>query len=332
MRDTGLTKENNEEEWLKERRHGLGGSDCAAIMTWLAAPEDKKGSYEKSLIDLWASKCVRGTSTPAPPKPQSNASELARGHHLEDFILRQYELEHNITEEPIETGLSWHDDYEFIFATPDRRYSEHGVEAKSRRFYTGWGPSGSDEFPLDVEVQSRTYMEVFGYDRWDIACALSLDEIRFYYLERDRDLGRHIMEFCNNWFIEHVVDGRIPEVDDKPETSKALARIFREPSPELRDPTPDEEKLVLEYVAAKKIYKKAKANKERLENRIKLMIAGSDGIRGVARWQEVKPSVSLDYNEFKKVSPNMYKKMVNKYPKVRSEYRKFQLLAEEEDE
>ena len=302
--------------WLKERKKGLGGTDIACIMMAGADISEKVGSFEGSQFKLWSEK------TGLYDTDDYDDAILMRGRVMEKYVCEFYELHLGEGCTLWEEGLTWHPSRPRIFGTPDRLVEQSGVrfgmDAKTRRYRRGWGESGTTDVPLDVEIQMRVYMEIFDAQYWDIATLFSLDDFRVYRIERDKDLGKSILDVAESWWGKHV-DGEVPpDVDATDACMKVLGSLnARVKSEELRVATTAEKDLHEKIISARMELKEAEQKKKELENLLRAKIGDSLGISGVATWKAGKPRKVFDKISFREKHPDMYKKFVNEVPSTR---------------
>jgi len=302
--------------WLKERKKGLGGTDIACIMMAGAELSEKIGSFEGSQFKLWSEK------TGLYDTDDYDDAILMRGRVMEKYVCEFYELHLGEGCTLWEEGLTWHPSRPRIFGTPDRLVEQNGVrfgmDAKTRRYRRGWGESGTTDVPLDVEIQMRVYMEIFDAQYWDIATLFSLDDFRVYRIERDKDLGKSILDVAESWWEKHV-DGEVPpDVDATDACMKVLGSLnARVKSEELRVATTAEKDLHEKIISARMELKEAEQKKKELENLLRAKIGDSLGISGVATWKVGKPRKVFDKISFREKHPDMYKKFVNEVPSTR---------------
>jgi predicted phage-related endonuclease len=291
--------------WLKERLNGLGGTDVANIMLSSAEKSQKSGSFSKSLFTLWSEKMKLAK------KEESDNAVFRRGRVMEKYVCEMYQERMGGDVELFESGLTWHSTRKRIFGTPDmlvRRGDEAwGMDAKTRRSARGWGEDGSEDVPLDVEVQMRTYMEVFDTPYWDVATLFHLDDFRVYRLHRDRELGENILSMAEEWWVKHV-DGETPPSADGSESAKqVLAQMHpRVTEKELRAPTGVELELYKDLLVVRAKHKEFEERKKQLENELRRLIGDSVGIKGIATWKETKARTRFDTKRFKEEQPDVY--------------------------
>ena len=296
-------------EWLEERRKGLGGTDIASIMMAGADESEKIGSYENSLFKLWSEK------TGIYSADDVDNAILLRGRVMEKYVCDFYELHLGEGCKLWEEGLTWHPTRPRIFGTPDRLVEHNGVrfgmDAKTRRFRHGWGPSRTTDVPLDVEIQMRVYMEIFDTPYWDIATLFSLDDFRVYRIERDKELGESILDVAESWWEKHV-DAKLPPDVDATEACKKVLTVLnpRVKNDPLRVATVSEKDLHEKLIEVKREIKKLENQRREMENLLRAKIGDDSGIAGVATWKQSKPRKVFDKDSFREKHPKLYDKFV----------------------
>jgi len=306
----------NQEErsaWLAERKKGLGGTDVAAILVASADTKDKVGCFERSLFKLWSEK------TGIFESEDSDNSILMRGRVMEKYVCELYELHLGEGCRLWEKGLTWHPTRPRIFGTPDRMVELNGItfgmDAKTRRRRNGWGKTRSTDVPLDVEVQMRTYMEIFDAPYWDIATLFSLDDFRVYRLERDKELGEQILDVAEDWWQKYVVEETPPPADGTPMCRNVLGKIHpRVEDEKLRAATVAERDLYERLLKVRSEYKELTEKKTELENQLRQCIGESLGIAQLATWKQTSNRRVFDKKTFMTDEPNLYKKYTTEQP------------------
>ena len=298
------------EAWLAERKKGLGGTDVACILLSSCDDEaEKVGSFENSVFKLWTEK------TDLFESDDVDDAILMRGRVMEKYVCEFYGLHLGEGCKLWEEGLTWHPTRPRIFGTPDRLVEQNGVrfgmDAKTRRFRRGWGESGTTDIPLDVEIQMRTYMEIFDAPYWDIATLFGLDDFRVYRLERDKELGSQILDVAEAWWDKHVEKQIPPDVDSTSLCKTVLGKLHKRVQDiPLRQATVAEKDLYEKIIAVKKEFKSIEKKKQELENRLRAAIGEDPGIEGIATWKPSRNRRVFDKNKFRQDEPEMYEKYV----------------------
>ncbi|MGH8029807.1 MAG: YqaJ viral recombinase family protein, partial [Arenimonas sp.] len=182
------------EEFLANRRRGIGGSDVAAILGL---------SPWRTALDVYHDK--RGES---PEQPDNEA--MAWGRALEPVIRQEYANrtgrqilvpEHQVV----------HPEHDFMIANLDGITTDDRVfEAKTARAGTGWGEPGTDQVPQPYLLQVQHYLAVMRYDVADIAVLIGGSDFRIYEVPADPELQAMMIE-AEAEFWQRVLAGNPPD-------------------------------------------------------------------------------------------------------------------------
>ena len=152
------------EEWLKERRKSIGGSDVGAILGL---------NKYRSAFGVWAEKTGR-----LPESPDNEA--MRQGRDLEGYVAQRF-VERSGKKVERCNYLLRNPQYPYLHANIDRRVlgEKAGLECKTAsalamKQYTG------GQFPESYYAQCVSYLAVTGWQRWYLA-ALVLNKAFFIY-------------------------------------------------------------------------------------------------------------------------------------------------------
>lgn len=245
------TKGMPRDEWLEERRKGIGGSDAPSIIglnPW------------SSPYTVWADKLGK-----LPPKEDSEAMRL--GRDLEDYVAQRF-TEKTGKRVRRENAMLYNSRYPFAHANVDRMVvgEDAGLECKTtsvlnlKKFKNG-------EFPDTYYVQCVHYMMVTGCKRWYLAVLVLGEGFYDFTIERDEEeiaaLARSEEEF---W--RYVETKTPPVADGKDSTSKTVTLLY----PESNDETVGliaYERDLAEYMALSAQIKALEERKEEAANKVK---------------------------------------------------------------
>lgn len=173
------------EEWLEERKNGIGGSDAATIMGL---------NPYKSTIDLWEEKTRRKEAEDISDKPYvkygTNAENLLRELFKLDFP--KYEVRHE------ENAIIKHPTHPFLFASldgtlVDTETGELGIlEIKTTNILQSMQKEKwKERIPDNYFCQVLHYLNVTGYSFAILKAQLKFDydgdivlQTRHYYIDR----------------------------------------------------------------------------------------------------------------------------------------------------
>lgn len=186
--------EQSREEWLNERRNGLGGSDIAAIMGL---------SPWKSRYQLYQDK--KGLI------PHNEENDQMRWGHLMEPTLRQFYSNETGRVVRIPEGIIYHKEYPVLFANPDGVTDDcRIVELKTARISKDWGEPGTAEIPDSYALQVQHYMLVTGYKVADVVVSIGGGLPVIYIVPADNEIHQLIIEE-GLAFWKQVEDGICPE-------------------------------------------------------------------------------------------------------------------------
>ena len=201
-------------DWLVARRHGIGGSDVAAIVGVSKFAGPTKVYYEKLGV-----------------LPDEDNAAMEWGRRLEASVREKFADEHpefHVTEGP---GLVSHPDRSWQLATLDGLIAECPggepiavLEVKTGRSGSDeWGVEDSDEVPLAYLCQVMWYLDIFGLPVGYLAVLLDGRDYREYRIDYDAQLAAKLRGHGELFRNRHVLAGVPPEVDGLESTTDALA-------------------------------------------------------------------------------------------------------------
>jgi len=232
---TKSTKGMSRQEWLSERRKGIGGSDAAAILGL---------SKWASPYSVWADKTGR--------LPEQEETEAMRqGTDLEEYVASRFEAETGKKVHRV-NAIIRNTDWPFAHANIDRKVAGESafLECKTTSSLDLKQFRGV-EFPERYYCQCVHYLAVTGYERCYLAVLVLGREFHVYTLERDEDEIRALMN-AEDLFWEQYIELDTPPAPDGSEAStEALRTIYPESTEDAavqlygRDGLLDERKALL---------------------------------------------------------------------------------------
>lgn len=313
----------NRDEWLKKRKTGIGGSDCAVVLGMSPWKTPLELYYEKTgLVE---------------PEDISNRESVKMGNMLEPIV---YDLfcEHNISDDltsPVRprvvpysgNGILFlrHPEYDYMVASPDAmiHYEDgtiEGVELKttSLRNADQWADGN---VPYHYQLQCQHYMAVTGSKRWHIACLIGGQKYVQAVIERDEELITYIA-LKEKEFWDAVQNKIPPEWDGSDSAWNIIKGLYPESNADTIDLSTHDG--VGELLVA---YERIKADIDELDVDRKVMQASLDKIK-----QELISI--LGNNEGGKYGDKLIKyKTINKKESLvkASSYRKFSITNIKEE-
>lgn len=291
------------EQWLEERKKGIGGSDAAAVLGL---------SKWKSPYQVWCDK--KGCN----PLESSDNASLFWGRTLEPVIRQHYS---DITGYSVaETEIYFMPEHNYIFATVDGLVIEDPdriLEIKTARTDEGWGEPETDQIPLEYICQCQHYMMVYNRHITDVAVLIGGSDFRIYHVEASSEVQNHLLrEYANFW---KLVETNTPP---EPRSFDDVMQRFKESVNSSIDATPYIQILAQQM----KIAKEQISSLENLCDELKTKIASFMGENEVltsngqnlATWKYGKPRQFFDKSRFQTENPDLFKKYNKETAPVRT--------------
>jgi putative phage-type endonuclease len=175
---------NSREQWLAERRTGIGGSDAAASLGL---------DPYRSMTELYLDK------TGQVPAEMPDSERMRFGQMLETVIAAAYAAKHQVRVRR-RNGVVRHPGFPWMIANVDRVLEGQrvGLECKNTDSlvwkFGDWGEPGTDQVPQPYLFQCLHYMSVLDYDQWHLAALVGGNHLETYIIERDRELEQMMIE------------------------------------------------------------------------------------------------------------------------------------------
>jgi putative phage-type endonuclease len=240
------------EEWLEQRKGGIGGSDAAALVglnQW-ATP-----------YTVWADKTGR-----LPPKGDNEA--MRQGRDLEQYVAARW-MESTGKKCRRKTGILKNSDYPFALANIDRWVlgEKAGLECKTTSIMNLKKFKGG-EFPENYYCQCVHYMAVTGAIRWYLAVLVLNQGFYTFVIDRDEDEINALMN-AERDFWEYVKTDTPPPVDGLNPTTGAINAIYSKQHEEGEIEILGKINDINQYLAIKQQIKTLEIEKERIEQKLK---------------------------------------------------------------
>lgn len=301
------------EEWINERKKGLGGSDASVVLglnRW------------KSRMALFLEK----TGQIEPPK----ASERAYwGTVLEDIVAREFAR--RAKKKVRKRNFIFQDDeYPFLIANIDREIvgENAGLECKTTAEYNADDWEG-DLVPDVYFCQCQHYCRVMNWDGIYIAVLIGLKDFKWKYIPRDDEFIAGMVTREVDFWINHVEKNVPPEWDGSDMSDELLKKLYPEakkPSIQLPD---DVNSLVSEYLKLDEQIKELEQIRDSYRQQVQALLG--DAERGeTSQYRIVWSNVTtnrLDTKALKTSHPDLYEQFLKP-----SSYRRFSIKKIEGEE
>ncbi|MDZ5503194.1 YqaJ viral recombinase family nuclease [Enterococcus cecorum] len=288
------TSEMSHQEWLEDRRKGIGGSDVATVLGL---------NKYKSVYQLWLEKTGQVEVTSA----QSEAAYW--GNTLEEVVAEEFSKR---TGKKVRkrNQVFEHQKYPFLRANIDRDVvGENAVlECKTANQYLAneWD---EDEIPIQYICQVQHYMNVLNLDYVYFAVLIGGQKFIWKKMERDQELIDMITEKLVEFWTENVEKGIEPAIDGLKATSDFLTQRYLDT---------EDNQTELNTLFDEKIANLARLKEDRkiidesitlIENELRQALGSSRATIGITP----KNIVSWKKTQSKRLDK---KKLIEKYPDV----------------
>lgn len=285
------------EEWLENRRKGLGGSDAGAVLGFNKYTSPYKLFLEKTGLY----------------KSETDSEAAYFGTLLEDVIRQEFSKRTGKT--VVATNdLYVHDDYPFMQANIDGLIPEENaiLECKTVSEYLKdeWV---DDEVPASYLCQVHHYMAVTGAERAYFAALIGGNKFVWKVINKDPEFEKILIEREYDFWNNHVLTGIPPEMDGSDASALVLKDMYPEDDGTEKMLTKDEELVIDALEAIKEEIKKLEVQKKKYENVIKKSLEFSK-IGHTQRHKVVYSSYEttrLDSKRLKQEHPELYDEYSN---------------------
>lgn len=260
------TLEMSHEEWLQDRRKGIGGSDVAAILGL---------SKWRSPYQVWLDKTGQMNF-------DNEESEPAYwGNVLEEVVAKEFTARTGIKARR-RNRVFQHKKYPFLRANIDRDIvGENAIlECKTANSFLlkEWQ---AEEIPTSYLCQVQHYMNVLEADYAYIAVLVGGQKFICKRIERDQELidliTRELVEF---WQV-NVMQMVAPEIDGSEATTDFIKELYNEEGSKEIQLGRNIDDLVKSRIELKKEEKRLKTELNRIENSIKNELGKKDASIGI---------------------------------------------------
>ncbi|TAN64085.1 hypothetical protein WS9_014955 [Paraclostridium sordellii 8483] len=204
------TKNMTQEEWLKSRQAGIGGSDASAIAglnPW------------KSSIQLYMEKKEEN-----PQEIKSLRMEL--GNRLEGLVAELFTEETGLKVRNV-NGTLKNEKYPFALANIDRAIvgEKAFLECKTTSSYglKEW----QDGVPPHYEIQCLHYMAITGATHCYIAALIGNSDFIWHKIERDQETIDYLMQIEKEFWEENILKDIVPLPDGSDAYSEYLKEKYK---------------------------------------------------------------------------------------------------------
>lgn len=317
---------NAREQWLAERRKGIGGSDIAAILGL---------SPYRTPMDVYLEK--RGET-----QPRGDDQAMYWGTVLEDVVAGEYQKRTGRKVQRVNQMLR-HPEHEFMLANIDRAIvnpnisgtvrwkdgrltTDRILECKTANSYSAdqWGDAGTDNVPDAYLLQCQWYLGITRADVADLAVLIGGSDYRIFSMQRDDGLIGDMIEAAAE-FWKRVQEGIAPDPQSVSEAARKWPKHVASKSLVV-DVTIAEACAELEAISQQK--KQLEAREDELKTKVMSAFGDAEEItymgRRLATWK-TQTTTRVDTTRLKKELPDIAAQFTTS-----SESRVFRLIKSKE--
>lgn len=280
------------EQWLEERRKGIGGTDSPAIM----GLSEWKGPYEVYLEKLGIVK-----------KPIDNPYTQI-GRALEPLVAELFQTRFEC--KLVKGEFFKSAEIPWLFASPDFIYDglPIGMDCKvviSPYVLHKWGESDSDKIPLDYWGQGQHYMRAKGYNEWHFGALMPDGRVHRFILKADKTYQAMMVDMCGEFWEKHVLKGIEPTPTPSRMVSEYLiARYPKNKKEMLKTIDATTREVIDELASIRAKIAPLNTEKKACELFLKAVIGDADGIDleedGKITWKLTKASTKTSWQDVAK--------------------------------
>ncbi len=296
------------EEWLRLRKTGLGGSDAGAVCGLNPYSSPMKVFADKT------SDSVEGEDNEA----------IRIGRDLEQYVAERF-MEATGLKVRRSNYMYRSVEHPCMIADVDRFVAgeDAGLECKTASAYNA-GKWADGEMPLHYAMQCYHYMAVTGKRTWYLAAVILGKEFTYRKLTWEDGLIRQLIEAEEHFWNEHVAKNILPGPDGSKACDAVLEKYFRAAGKAggIELVGFDEKLGRREEIVAS--IKELETGQKRIEQEVKMYMQGHEAAASgqyKVSWSSVK-SMRLDEKRIRKERPEIFKD----YAKETS-YRRFSVRA-----
>ncbi|GGN64536.1 YqaJ viral recombinase family nuclease [Oceanobacillus indicireducens] len=264
------TLEMTRQEWLWNRKKGLGGSDASAILGF---------NPWKSAFELYIDKTSDHVE-------EIDNEAIHWGNVLEDVVAQEFTRRTGKKVRRRNQTFK-HPEHPFMIANIDRDVVGENalLECKTTNAFNSDAWEG-EQIPPAYMCQVQHYMAVLDYEKAYIAVLIGGQKFVWKEIPRHDGFIEEMISLEKHFWEEHVVKGIPPEIDGSPSASELLNKMYPEDNGEtIMLQSDDAEKLIEAIDSIKSEVKEKQSLQKEYENKLKLMIG--DATTGVTPRFEV---------------------------------------------
>lgn len=293
------TRDLSREDWLEQRKKGIGGSDVSAIAglnKW------------KSPVGVYLDK------TGQSPEEDTAGEAAYWGNVMEDIVAQEFSIRTGIRVRK-RNAILQHPDHPFMLANVDRLIvgKAEGLECKTASEYLR-GEWEDEEVPAAYLLQCQHYMAVTGYKAWHIAVLVGGNKFIHKKIERDEELIQYLIDIEEDFWNNHVLAEIPPAFDGTDASTDLLKAMYPEEQPSTEIKLGNDVEQMLEAMdQLTEDIKDFTTKKKEYENRIKAILGEKEKghtLNRIVTWKSYETN-RIDFKRLKAEQPDLFKKYTN---------------------
>lgn len=251
-----LTREQHE-----QRKHFVGASEVACLLGL---------SPHGNVHTVWCEKLGIAVREPT--------TAMDAGNYLEPALARWYLDETGY--DAAHFGSVVHPKHPFMGCTPDLCIAGERRIAQIKNVGTWMLHHWEEDVPDYVQIQVQAEMEVCDVDVCDVVALLGGTDFRILPIERDREIGAHLVDVCRDFMRNYVLTRELPPVDESPHAAAMLRARFARPTKTSIPATPETDRLARAWLAADDALGDAEKARDLLTNQLKAIVGDAEMVEG----------------------------------------------------
>lgn len=291
------------EQWIEERRRGIGGSDAAKVMGL---------SRWGGPFTVYQDK-VNGVRTPV------DSEAVHFGNVLEDIVAQEFARREGVKVRR-RNSMTFSQEHPFMIANIDRELvgEKVGLECKTASAYKS-GEWEGDELPDEYYVQVQHYCSVMDWEGCWIACLIGGQRFIYKYVPRNESFIGSMIRMERDFWEGHVLPQNPPPIGMFDEN---IVGLMGQEDQTMLEASPEDIELARELLKVRTLYGELESRKKDLELWLKGRIGEHSGLDGIATWNTTKPSLVTDWEAVaKELSPSV--ELIEKYTTRKAGIRRF---------
>lgn len=289
----------NKQDWLKERKGYIGGSDISAIVGL---------NKYKTAVDVFLDKTSEVI--------EETTSEAAKwGNLLEDLLSKEYAKKMGVeVEKPIRPVF--HPEYEFLGANIDAYVNrgEYIFECKTAgyRMADQWGEEGTDQIPESYLCQVAWYSAITKAPKVDIAVLIGGQDFRVYTYTKNKEFEDKLISIGVNFWINNVQKNIPPVATNLHDISSLYPRgngKELKATEEIIDKLNRFKMMNEEKSALEKTLEVIKKNIQEYMQDYDILVDENGNV--LSTWKNTSPRAGIDLKRFKQECQDIYLKYAN---------------------